>query len=122
MHGALGSRHVVTNTAPYYDVVTTLKGLNGAPTTPAGKQAAAALWFNQALATFLIAAEDNMWFGYSWFWTIGDYVPFDADAQHQHTCPDDFYPETLCKLGYVAAVHHQLPCPLVPPACLNALC
>ena len=80
-------------------------GTSGAPTTPAGKRAAAALWFNQALATFLLVADDNTWFSYSWFWGIGESrcnifsllvakyshcSPNTSNSSHTHLTPGTF--------------------------------
>jgi hypothetical protein len=51
--------------------------------------------WNTALALFLLVAEDNVWWGYSWFWGVGDYIPVGPD----HSCPDAFFPQLACPLG-----------------------
>ena len=68
---------------------------NETPTTPEGLQALMLREFNTALALFLLVAEDNVWWGYSWFWGVDDFTPFGTG----HTCPDGFYPQLKCPLG-----------------------
>ena len=76
------------------------------PNTTAEIQAAMAENWNTALALFLLVAEENMWWGYSWFWGAEDYVPVGPS----HTCPDNFYPQLKCQLG----------APAGPPRRVNA--
>ena len=65
------------------------------PRTPAEYQHQALLQFNNALSYFLLIAEDNFWWGYSWFWDMLDIEPYDPDS----TVPPGFYPELECQLG-----------------------
>jgi hypothetical protein len=65
------------------------------PKTSQGLQLAMAAELNVTLASFLLIAEDQSWLGYSWFWDMGDYIPYGKN----HTCPDDFYPAFSCPLG-----------------------
>lgn len=65
------------------------------PNTTSEIQTAMSENWNTALALFLLVAEDNMWWGYSWFWGSEDYIPVGPS----HTCPDDFYPQLKCALG-----------------------
>ena len=65
---------------------------------------------NPALAVFLLVAEDTHWFGYSWFWNLGDFIPTAAlgsggDSFGKQTVPSQFFPELKCPLGQ----------PLTPP-------
>ena len=50
-----------------------------------------------------------MWFGYSWFWNLSDFIPTvslgSPDQNQTQTCPDQFFPELKCPLGK----------PLTPP-------
>jgi hypothetical protein len=41
-------------------------------------------------------AEDTHFFGYSWFWNLGDFIP---DGGADQTVPDGFFPELACPLG-----------------------
>ena len=45
------------------------------PTTQAGLQTMVGQQLNQALALFLLVAEDTHFLGYSWFWNLGDFIP-----------------------------------------------
>lgn len=79
-------------------------------TPPAELQKMIGEQFNNALALFLLVAEDNMWFGYSWFWNLGDFIPTatlgNPDEQvAQQSVPTNFFPELDCPIGK----------PLTPP-------
>lgn len=65
------------------------------PTTTEGMRQAARDHLMSALALFLLVAEDTMYFSYSWFWEVGDYIPFGED----HSCPEEFYPMFQYPLG-----------------------
>ena len=80
---------------------------NSQPTTPAGLRAAAAAQLNATLAAFLLAADEQSWLGYSWFWSLGDWIPFGGDKGEQ-TCPDNFYPAFACPLGTPAGPPAQV--------------
>jgi len=65
---------------------------NSQPTTPAGFRQAAAAELNVTLAVFLLAANEQSWLGYSWFWNLGDWIvsfnlflhPFPAIPTQAH--------------------------------------
>ena len=68
--------------------------------------------FNRALALFLLVAEDNVWFGYSWFWNLGDFIPtskLGGPSPTKQTVPDHLFPELKCQIGK----------PLSPPQKVN---
>lgn len=51
--------------------------------------------FNNALSYFLLVAEPNYWWSYSWFWHMADLIPTVQDS----TVPAEFYPQLQCQLG-----------------------
>jgi len=66
------------------------------PKSQAALQRAVGEKLNAALALFLLVAEDTHFFGYSWFWNLGDFIP---DGGADQTVPDGFSPELACPLG-----------------------
>jgi hypothetical protein len=77
------------------------------PKTQAALQKMVGEQLNAALALFLLVAEDTHFFGYSWFWNLGDFIPTGGPLQ---TVPDAFFPELECPLGK----------PLGPPRAVGA--
>lgn len=65
------------------------------PTTPEEKQQISKERFNSELALFLLVANPQHFWVYSWFWDFDDYIPGLPDS----TVPDTFFPETKCALG-----------------------
>ena len=68
---------------------------NSQPTTDDGLRAMTAAELEISLASFLIVAEANLFFVYSWFWGFDDYIPFGL----HYTVPTAFYPALSCPLG-----------------------
>jgi hypothetical protein len=65
------------------------------PKTPAELQQVAGDRFNSELALFLLVADANDFWIYSWFWGFYDYVPNEAES----TVPSAFFPQAQCALG-----------------------
>jgi hypothetical protein len=65
------------------------------PSTLADKQRIAGERFNSELALFLLVANEQDFWTYSWFWGWYDYVPFGPSS----TVPVEFYPQAKCPLG-----------------------
>ena len=65
------------------------------PATPAEQAIVAGERFNSELALFLLVAEENTFWMFSWFWGFDSWVPGQADSQ----TPKGFYPQAKCQLG-----------------------
>ena len=69
--------------------------LHTGPWTPAEQQQEAGKRFNSELALFLLVAEEQHYWMYSWFWGFQSWVPDDPDSQ----IPHGFFPQAKCALG-----------------------
>ena len=65
------------------------------PSKPSDFRRIALERFNSELALFLLAADANDFWVYSWFWGWDDYLPGHPDS----TVPDTFFPQARCPLG-----------------------